>query len=228
MRKKNISWSVVCGVLLIFTLVACGEDEDGNGENTTQTGDMNAEMVLNGDVSGYYDGGTQRQITDNGTDDRYSGTLEADGTFEATLHGVEDFGDGEESLEPISEVRNFPCVEEGDVSDESRFVVVPFLHFFDDDNNHVNIAYTEQEDEPIDMNRWFPQSADDPERVMWVFSNREVEIDEECNDGHRTELDLMEGWNEVVHRTDGDDRSVTQQQRPDGHGWYSDWEYRDE
>ncbi len=211
-------------MILLFT--GCSDSVDGDDDSQSP-----GELELTGTVENY-DGNSYDLWASYGFDDLGRGEISDDGSIEIALWSGDVIDD---ALVPIGDTlddfRLFPCIGEENfmtTDPDARFVSVAHFVFGPEGNA---LALTDQTEGFVD--RTFPriQSGSDETRIKWVYADRAVQIEAECErqrgnvlDQSMVDLDLAEGWNEIIYdHRDRSDLKVTQGTRPNRVNWYTDW-----
>ena len=199
-------------------------EEDTAGEGATDSGAQ--ELTIEGQVSGY-DGDVQELSAHHPPYEfpapSQQGTLEPDGSFQITLQvgDVLDHDDLEPAGDEFGTYRRFPCAADG-VDPEARFTDVLRFQYHDEATDELYaIAYTDQREGAIDVG---PAPGSLETMIYWVYSTHDVEIEESCDAGSKTDVALRKGWNQVISRpTEEGGRTLTQGDPPSEVAWYTDW-----
>ncbi len=171
-------------------------DGDDNGN-----GDPSEPYQMEGEVNNYDMGERDLYANHRGSFDVGSGTLNEDGSFSFELAGQDVV---EEHLQPaggdtFEEFQGFFCYEQiGEQLDsEHQFTQVHTLAFtYGEDNETALIGLTSDQ---LSINIYPPSSSKGDYLVRWIYSSKEVSIEESCSEGaEQVDLDLVEGWNEVI------------------------------
>ncbi len=220
MMKTFLQYNILIVVLILTA--SCSDTVNDNGQSAD-------ELELSGTVENY-SGNAYNLRAAIRFDDLGEGEINEDGSFEATLWSGDIIDD---ALEPIGEsledYRPFPCIgEDGfEISDaNARFAHVTDFVYGPEGNS---LALTDQTEGFV--NRNYPRIEFGEIRVMWIYADRAVQIEGECERQRGNELDesmvnlnLGEGWNEIIYdHRDRNDLRVTQGARPASVGWYTDY-----
>lgn len=208
--------SLMVLVVVGLSFMACGDDP----VSSENQGDPNESLVVDGQINSY-DRGEQRTWAGLGLGE---GTIDADGNFSVTLHGLDEIEDRLEPVDPegsgFDGFQGFACEQESfdAVGSEVRFALVGGFAFDNDDVTYFGLV-----SETVD--RTLPLPLDTGTHVRWIFAEESVSINTECRDGDRTmDLDLGAGWNEVIIETERPNNDFLHEQYTGSRPGSVDWE----
>ncbi|MEQ8526095.1 hypothetical protein [Gracilimonas sp.] len=206
--------------LLAFT-TACSDNSTGSNGSSNNP----QSFSVKGELSGY-DHGEQELYQAEDFVDLIDGTINADGTFTVEFLGEEAV---QEALKPLSDdsegfvsmyCRN--AVREN-LDDGHQFVGLSVFNFtYGEETNVGGIGLSSG----APNRNVYPPSSDfrGEYQVRWIYSTHEATISEECDSGsggtEEVEIELMEGWNEVIFNvSDGERLRMYTGERPSEVGW---------
>lgn len=211
--------------LIVIINLGCSDNSADNGSSSSI-----GELSIDGTVSGYEGEGHQLFPRDR-FDPLGEGAIESDGSFSAVLWSGADIEDELQQVEQgFGGFEPFPCIGEGtfDMSEpDARFAQVRAFRYGSD----IGYSLVLNDQGEGDVNSLNPLLANGEKRVYWIYADRDVAIQGECDrngvgqiEERMVDLALDAGWNEIIFDyRDRHDMRMIQGTRPASVDWYTDW-----
>lgn len=199
-RGNKYCTTLIMVVFVMGMLVNGCDDNPADGEDNGND-DPTEPYKVEGKLNNYDMGDRDLYANHRGSFDVGEGILNNDGSFSIELAGQNVV---EEHLQPVGEdtfeeFQGFFCYEQiGQQLDSTyQFTQVhTFAFTHGEDNETALVGLTSDQ---LSINIYPPSSSKGDYLVRWVYSNKEVTINETCSEeSEQVDLDLVEGWNEVL------------------------------